>query len=201
MKILFLTNNSITKPLYNWLCETKNYDVLLFFDRINLKFLEKINPDLIISYNYKHIIEEGVIQTYNNIINLHPSLLPWNRGASPNFWSFIKDTPKGITIHLIDKGIDTGNILLQKEIFFDENLETLETSYKKLHIEIQKLFIENWENLKHFNINPVKQQGYSTFHKRREFEKIKFIIGDNIYKIPIIELKQISRKIIDDYNR
>ena len=44
------------------------------------------------------------------------SFLPYNRGSHPNFWSFIDDTPKGITIHEIDEGADTGNIVFQKKI-------------------------------------------------------------------------------------
>ncbi len=70
-------------------------------------------------------------QLYNqkiSIINLHISFLPWNRGAHPNFWSFYDDTPKGVTIHLIDEGIDTGAIIYQKEITFDRNEKTFESN-------------------------------------------------------------------------
>ena len=47
------------------------------------------------------------------------SYLPYNRGAHPNFWSFVNNTVKGVTIHEIDQGIDTGKIILQKSIKFD----------------------------------------------------------------------------------
>ncbi|MCL0081308.1 hypothetical protein M1N64_03665 [Peptococcaceae bacterium] len=42
-------------------------------------------------------------------INLHISFLPWNRGADPNFWSFIENAPVGVSIHYLDEGIDTGD--------------------------------------------------------------------------------------------
>jgi len=74
----------------------------------------------------------------NRAINLHPSLLPWNRGAHSNFWSFLEDTPKGVTIHIIDEGIDTGDILLQKKIKFDQSKETLRSSYGRLQQELQQ---------------------------------------------------------------
>ena len=52
-------------------------------------------------------------------------------GQDPNLWSFIEDTPKGVTIHEIDEGIDTGDIIFQKEIVLNSN-ETLASSYEKL---------------------------------------------------------------------
>lgn len=199
-KILFLTNNEITKPFYEWLCAIEDNDVLLYSESFSLQQVKKINPDLIISYNYRHIIKEDVLNEFNKIINLHTSLLPYNRGANPNFWSFVEDTPKGVSIHLIDKGVDTGNILFQKEVFFDENIETLFSSYKMLHTEIQKLFIKNWDNLKINKLKSIKQVGFSTFHRQNQFEIIKSIIGENVYNIPIVELKRLFRKIPNDKN-
>lgn len=57
------------------------------------------------------------------VLNLHISYLPWNRGANPNFWSFVENTKKGVTIHEIDEKLDKGKILLRKELEFDENRE------------------------------------------------------------------------------
>ena len=93
----------------------------------------------------------------NNIINLHISLLPWNRGAYPNVWSFLEDTPKGVTIYIIDEGVDTGSILAQEEIYIDENIETLRSSYEKLHREIQALFREKWVEIKNRSVKNIPQ--------------------------------------------
>jgi len=93
----------------------------------------------------------------NNIINLHISLLLWNRGAYPNVWSFLEDTPKGVTIYIIDEGVDTGSILAQKEIYIDENIETLRSSYEKLHREIQALFREKWADIKNRSVKKIPQ--------------------------------------------
>lgn len=96
------------------------------------------------------------------IFNLHISLLPYNRGASPNFFSFIENTPKGVTIHQIDEGLDTGPILAQKELFFDESKETFASSYEKLILEIQMLFKENWSS-----ISDKNYQLYAQTQERR----------------------------------
>ena len=61
--------------------------------------------DWIVSYGYRYIITQDILDAVRGqAINLHISLLPWNRGADPNLWSFLDDTPKGITIHYIDSG-------------------------------------------------------------------------------------------------
>ncbi|MDR0920001.1 MAG: formyl transferase [Oscillospiraceae bacterium] len=150
MKILFLTNNfEPTKSLYEWLSERE--DVFLYSEKLTVEFVKDF--DFIVSYNYVHIIKEDIINLHpNNIVNLHISLLPYNKGIQPNLWSFIEDTPKGVTIHRIDKGLDTGEILCQKEVFFDINKETLKTTYERLHFEIQELFKKNWDNIKNNTI-------------------------------------------------
>ena len=71
-----------------------------------------------VSYGYRKIVLADVIDKMaGEIINLHISYLPWNRGANPNFWSFIDDTPKGVTIHEMSADLDKGRILCQKELF------------------------------------------------------------------------------------
>jgi len=191
MKVLFLTNNPITSPLAEWFKYHAKEDIILYSDKITVSHLETFSPDIIISYNYRHLITKDVINLSNNkIINLHISFLPWNRGADPNLWSFVEDTPKGVTIHLIDKGIDTGDILLQTELTFDEIRETLESSYKTLHKEIQKLFIANWNKIREFQVPPEPQREKGTFHNSKESITIKNVFGQQLWHEPIYKLKQ-----------
>lgn len=166
--VLFLTNNRNTIGLFEWI-KVKQDNINLYSSKIFIEQIVNMKPDIIISYNYIHIIPEDVIEFMNgNIINLHISLLPWNRGSSPNFWSFIDDTPKGVTIHRVDKGLDTGKILYQKELFFDEDYETFHSTYEKLNFEIQKLFKDNWENIKTNKYNLFDQVGDGSYHTKKE---------------------------------
>jgi len=179
MKILFLTNNEISLPLYNWL-KDKGEKVILYKEKINHLYIEQNDIDFIISYNYKTIIKPELIKLLpHKIINLHISYLPYNRGASPNIWSFIENTPCGVTIHEIDSGIDTGNILVQEEIKYDFKVETLASSYQKSNEKIQFLFIENWNNIKNNKIKPKKQIGNGTFHLCKDLEPYKDLIDYN----------------------
>lgn len=196
MNILFLTNNSITQPLIEFLQNSKE-SVNIYSKTLTTDIVDTYFPDILVSYNYKYIIKKEVIEKIDGrVINLHISYLPWNRGAQPNFWSFIDDTPKGVTIHLIDEGLDTGAILLQKEFNFNERTETLKSTYSFLHSEIQKLFIENWYSLKNFTIKPKSQNGSSSTHNVKDFVRIQKIIGGNIWDLKIIDLKLICKDIL-----
>ncbi|MDW8463861.1 MAG: formyltransferase family protein [Geminocystis sp.] len=159
MRVLLLGGNEHSLELKAWL-EEVGEEVIYTEEPINLEMLKGVNPEFIVSYNYKHIIPEEVIKAYHpRVINLHISYLPYNRGYYPNVWSFLEDTPKGVSIHLVDKEVDAGDILIQKEVFIDEDKETLRSSYVKLQREIQELFKENWEDIKSLKIKPFKQHG------------------------------------------
>lgn len=158
MRILFLGGN-LAFELAEWL-KVQGDDVVYTEQKVDLNMVKEHKPDMIISYNYKYLLTSEIIKYPEyGCINLHISLLPWNRGYHPNVWSFLEDTPKGVTIHHIDGGIDTGNIIIQKEIFIDENKETLQSSYEILHKEIQTLFKENWNKIRNRKINPITQAG------------------------------------------
>jgi methionyl-tRNA formyltransferase len=145
------------------------------------------------------LIEKDVLDLLpNRAINLHTSLLPWNRGAYPNLWSFLDDTPKGITIHLMDERIDIGNILLQKEVYIQGEKETLSSSYKFLHREIQELFISNWDKMKNFQISQIPQMNGGSVHYIKDFDKIKSILGDDGWNIKIPDLKKRFMKILQE---
>lgn len=169
LKILYLGERN--RRIINYLSKYSNITVKT--DPLNLNIINE-DFDWIISYGYRHIISENIIKFYKKrIINLHISYLPWNRGAHPNFWSFIDDTPKGVTIHEIDFGIDTGPILCQKEIFFNDENETLATTYEKLSLEIETLFIENWPKIMQNKITPKKNnyKQFGSYHRSSDIEK------------------------------
>jgi methionyl-tRNA formyltransferase len=186
--ILLLSNNDNVKLLKDRL--DKDYEVVLYHDKITSEYINKLNPDIVISYNYSHIVKEDVIDLLGDrIINLHCSLLPWNKGASPNIWSFIENTPKGVTIHVLEKGLDTGRILLQEEVSFDEDAETLATSYNKLQETIVDLLCSNLEDILAGNIVPTMQKGEGSYHRTSDLKAL--LNGREIdYNMTITEFKK-----------
>lgn len=127
------------------------------------------DADFIVSYGHREIFRPEFIDRYpGRIINIHISLLPWNRGADPNFWSWFDGTPKGVTIHQIDAGIDTGDILAQEEFDFTGYDDTLENSYERLKCAAEILFRKVWPDIRDGKISPVKQTGKGSFHNARD---------------------------------
>jgi len=185
--ILFLGEQN--NPLYLWL-EEQELRVIQTSEKINADIIKNHSVKFIISYGYRHIIKQSTLNALpdgESAINLHISYLPWNRGADPNLWSFIDNTPKGITIHLIDHGLDTGNILLQKEITFNNSGETLTSSYNYLQYCIQRLFKDNWHDIKHKRISSFTQLGIGSIHSAADKEKIQHLLTNGwetaIYKL------------------
>lgn len=181
--VFFLTNNCNALGLYRWLKD--RCEVNLYSEKLEIEQMEALSPDIIISYNYNYMIDSKVINYMNgNVINLHISLLPWNRGFSPNIWSFIEDTPKGVTIHQVDAGLDTGKIIFQKECYFEPEKETFLSTYNRLNKEIVELFKENWEAIRDRKYVLYEQTGKGSCHTKQDLkrlqEKVDFEWSDNI---------------------
>lgn len=94
--------------------------------------LARRDVQLVVSFGYRHILTDAVLDVVRyNAVNIHISLLPWNRGADPNLWSWLENTPKGVTIHWMSPGVDEGAIVIQKELLISDD-ETLRSSYQIL---------------------------------------------------------------------
>lgn len=171
---IYLTNNNNTLHLFDWI--SKQCKAVIFSDRLDISILKQLKPKLVISYNYRYMISKECIEYMNgNIINLHISFLPWNRGSNPNIWSFIDDTPKGVTIHQVSVGLDEGDILFQRKIDFNLSKNTFETTYEKLNNEIQSLFQEHWDKIYSgtWKSYAQKQKGKGTYHTNSDLKELR----------------------------
>ncbi|MDR0605455.1 MAG: methionyl-tRNA formyltransferase [Bacteroidales bacterium] len=86
--------------------------------------IAEIKPDLLITVHFEKLLGKALINIPSlGCLNLHPSILPFYRGMSPQHWPIINGEKKtGITVHFIDEGIDTGNIVLQYEIVLNDTM-------------------------------------------------------------------------------
>lgn len=114
--------------------------------------IKEINPDLIVVVAYGKIIPNEIIEIPKyGIINVHSSLLPKYRGASPIHSAILNgDTESGVSIMYIEEELDAGDVILQEkcEISKDDTLGTLHDRLKELGaIGLEKALelIENGE--------------------------------------------------------
>jgi methionyl-tRNA formyltransferase len=120
--------------------------------------LEAIRPEAIIVVGYGRIIPPWMLELppLGNI-NLHASLLPKYRGAAPIQWAIANGaTVTGVTTMRIDEGLDTGDILLQKEMAISDD-DTAETLSPKLAAIGADLMVETLRGLEAGMIRPQKQ--------------------------------------------
>jgi len=82
-----------------------------------MKLLSELNPEMIVVVAFGQILPKSVIDyPPRYCLNIHPSLLPKYRGAAPMNWAIIRgETKTGVTIMVMDEGMDSGDILLQEE--------------------------------------------------------------------------------------
>ncbi len=120
--------------------------------------LREIAPDAIVVVGYGRIIPKWMVDLprYGNI-NLHASMLPKYRGASPIQWALAKwEKITGVTTMHINEGLDTGEILLQQELAI-EDADTSETLAPRLAAIGADLMVETLRRLHAWTITPQPQ--------------------------------------------
>lgn len=82
------------------------------------EYLDENKPDIFISASWPKIIEQEVLAIPKyGAINVHAALLPKNRGCHPLNWAIVKgEKETGVTVHYLDEGVDSGDIILQKKV-------------------------------------------------------------------------------------
>lgn len=145
--------------------------------------LRELRPDIGISAFFGCILKPEIIEIFpSGCINLHSALLPLNGGWHTNVWPIITGTPAGVTVHYIDAGVDTGDIIAQREIPI-EPTDTGGSLHEKITREQLELFKEIWP-LIHEGRNSRTPQDLSkaTVHRKAEIAKISGIDLDRTYR-------------------
>ena len=120
--------------------------------------LESIQPDAILVVAYGRIIPKWMLDLprFGNL-NLHGSLLPKYRGAAPVQWAIANDEPvTGVTTMRLDEGLDTGDILMQREMAIAPD-QTATHLYPLLAEMGAALMVETLDGLASGTITPQKQ--------------------------------------------
>ena len=144
--------------------------------------IQSLEPDLGISVLFDYILKADFLDILpQGCVNLHPAYLPFNRGQYPNVWSIIDSTTAGATLHYIDTGIDTGDIIARKEVPV-EPVDTGESLYRKLEVACLELFAESWPALRIGAAKRIPQDlEAGTYHRTRDVREIDPIELDKTY--------------------
>ncbi len=123
-----------------------------------IEAIEKLQPDLFVVAAFGQILPKSLLNLPRfGAINVHASLLPQYRGAAPIAWAILKGEQKtGITIILMDEGMDTGDILSQVEMPIQRE-DTGETLQMRLSALGGDLLMETIQKMKTRSIVPRPQ--------------------------------------------
>jgi methionyl-tRNA formyltransferase len=192
MKVLLLGSEGSACERAREVLIARGEDVRVWTEQPSVPLVHDFSPDLILSYGFRWLLSEEIF-TFPRLgtVNAHIGYLPWNRGADPNFWSHAEGTPKGVSLHYIDKGIDTGALIIRETIDFEED-DTLRTSYDKLHARMRELLTAWWPAIRRGQAPRMTQEPGGTFHLRKHLHPFGHALARRGWDTPIREIAALA---------
>lgn len=147
-----------------------------------LALLRRLDLDYIICVHFPHVLPQQVLSIPRiGAVNLHPAFLPYNRGWHTVSWALLEGTPIGATLHLMDQGVDAGDIIHQRrmEVSPADTADMLYGRLKQLELEV---FKEAWPALASGSFQRVRQSPEEgTAHRQAE------LVSDDVARIDLDE--------------
>jgi methionyl-tRNA formyltransferase len=152
-----------------------------------------LDADRVVSHGYRRILRAPALDALGDrVINLHIALLPFNRGADPTLWSVLEDTPSGVTIHHVDAGVDTGDVIAQRAVELAGD-DTLATAYDRLQSAMAALFAETWPAIAAGRAPRTPQPAGGTAHRIADRATVEPLLTDG-WDTPIAALRGTRRR-------
>jgi methionyl-tRNA formyltransferase len=131
-----------------------------------IEFISEHDPDIIAVCGTSVLRPEVFQLAKKGTINIHSGIIPEYRSADPIFWALYNNEPDkvGVTIHFVDKGVDTGPIIYQQAVGVnrDDNIATLFYKCNKVGAELMVKAIRDIENgtVKTINRDVIYSKAY-----------------------------------------
>lgn len=124
-----------------------------------VEVLRGYDADIFVVAAFGQILSEEILSMPKyGCVNIHASLLPKYRGAAPIQWAIIDgEKTTGVTIMQMDKGLDTGDMLMKAEVAIDPQ-ETGDSLHDKLAQSGARLIVETLPKIERGEVTPVKQK-------------------------------------------
>lgn len=178
MKLVLMADGPVGRAITQWLVETHRDDIGLVVTvsdneisgiaraaDIPTSIFTSSDELCAIAANNKLAFDLGVLVWWPKLlkgpllrlprqgfINTHPSLLPRSRGKHANFWTIVEEAPFGVSLHFVDEGVDSGDIVAQADIpyswedtgasLYAKGLETMERLFRDTYPRLRAGSIE-----------------------------------------------------------
>lgn len=166
------------------------YQPLKARDASFISLMREIAPDVIVVVAFGQLLPKEILDIPKyGCVNVHASLLPEYRGASPIQWAVIDGKEEsGVTTMLMDEGLDTGDMLLQCRRKLDKK-ETGGSLFEKLSVDGAKLLIETLKGLEEGTIKRILQDSGKATHTK----KLEKTLGELDFRKPAEKLECLIR--------
>lgn len=140
-----------------------------FRDPAAVELLRELRLDWIVGIHFPYLVPQEVLDVpRRGMLNLHPALLPWNRGWHTPSWALLEGTPVGATLHFMDAGIDTGDVVHQRALVPGPG-DTADSLYRRLKALEVEVFREAWPSVADGTFARTPQPaGTGSAHRRRD---------------------------------
>ncbi len=185
MDVVFLGINNVGWEIYEWLCDRSGVTVqALVTTPDQLSLVEQLEPDIVVAVGYAHIVPEEILAVpTEGCLNVHPGYLPHARGYNPNVWSIVEDLPAGATVHFMDPGVDTGDIVARKQVE-SSFADTGKSLYERIERACVELFTGVWPDIEDRTVDATEQDdSESTYHYQSDFEDLCRLNPDKQYTL------------------
>ncbi|MGP6532974.1 formyl transferase [Ornithobacterium rhinotracheale] len=161
--------------------KNKVFEVNSINSNKSLKKIKELSPDLII-VNGTRIISSKILDAFNvPFINIHAGINPKYRGVHGAYWALANDDLKncGVTVHLVDKGVDTGGVLKQKTFIpnKDDNFTTYFYHQIGLGIPLLRECIDSFFNNRLSTQKSITQESKQWYHPTAWFYIWNYLMG------------------------
>lgn len=197
------THADILRNQCSFLSDDYIFEGIDFKNEESIRMLESLKLDFVIGVHFPYIISKEFLDLPKvGFINLHPAYLPYNKGWHTPSWAILDGTPIGGTLHFMDEGIDSGDIILQKivEVRPNYTADSLYRSIKECEISV---FKEAWPKLLDGTYQRVKQvSSEGTFHAKKDLfcKEVQYIDLEKEYPANelINKLKALTTSSLDE---
>ncbi len=175
-RLVFFGVNDLGRHVLAWLASRGVAPILQVTSRPSYSKIQAAQPLIGLSVGYRHILPEKVLALFpGGILNLHTSYLPYNRGMYPNVWPLLDGSPAGVTLHWIDKHVDTGPIVARRQCNV-QPWDTAESLYHRLQDLGYHLFVETWPAIVKGHTEGVPQRALAggSQHHSSELASVTF---------------------------
>jgi len=164
-----------------------------------IEFIQACEPDLLVSAYFSQILQPDVIQLPRlGVLNVHPGWLPTYRGAMSYFWVLHNRSDRGgVTVHWIDEGVDTGQILARRSFPIRANAtqETVLTLTAVIGARLLRRIIRRLQNGQPAAIPAVESaesqasyypmpgdQEFASYFQQHRFFRIRDVLGLIVFR-------------------